>query len=48
MLSNYTGYTEWNDRIIVDYEIEGMWKEVFVAYFKALTQHSHKGAEENH
>jgi hypothetical protein len=31
----------------VNYELERMWIEVAVAYFKVLTRHLHRGTEED-
>jgi hypothetical protein len=42
------GFTMPSDRMIVNYELERMWKKMAVAYFKILSQHLPGGCEENH
>lgn len=39
IMSTVCGYIAWGGRIIVDYKLASMWKEVATAYFKILSFH---------
>jgi hypothetical protein len=48
LLCNCIGHTALNSRMVMNYKLERMWKEVVMAYFEVLSQNFPGGSERHH